>query len=824
MAFHVHPQRIVVECNEDGFTPENLKAICSVGQSSKTGGQGYIGEKGIGFKSVFMVAWKVLIQSGGFSFCFKHNKEGSGLGMITSVWEDTDAVLDGPLTRMTLFLHETGSEEHDTQKETTLQQFRELQATFLLFMKNLQIIKVSMFEGNQVSSTTFSLHRQTPTQVTLERETTENGTTQQHAQHYNLFKFTTSTLPQSETRTYTPEEINNKTYAMADIVLGFPINADSTAMVETQDVFAFLPIRNMGFPVELLFPFEYRQMLIYIQFLIHSDFVTDANRQDIVRNSRRNQSILRRVGNAFARAVSEFCKHPTLRYEWMRYLPNRHSHTQDVVWTTLVEAIHAQLLNTPSLWTRSHQKLRLIKDMRRLPQDELDKNGLPLYPDLDPEEYLAPQYLAKDLDLLADYGLCWMGIDGFLTRVRKDLSQQESSIMMSSGTSNDWHSRVAKILLNAWSLHASTIRDLALIPTRNGSWISSNSISFEPIFYPYVNGYEIPKNISLQLLDIDAQRNCERKHLFDRLGVEEAGLSHIRTMAKFHYWMHDVKPPNSRINLEFFYLTEHLYRGLGYYLYFASIPIHDHLSRKRSQNDTIYFPSDDPYGAQHLFQPMRSGESHIKPDFEVLFLNDHYMSNTPAKPEKETRTWRAWLSEMFCIRDAIPLTRAGQLSEECLYVAKYRPEKFLGFLLKYWKSEGSTITKSQALTRELLDVEVLCKDGTLYPLGETYLYGKGLEYADKFIHEGEFFPWLRQEASSSDAPKLPDLEVLTSALNFGYPKSELEFYLTILQFIKEENQNAMELTNVSRVYELYSRIKSRCHESGNSSTSRKAIL
>ena len=242
-----------MECNEDGFTPENLKAICSVGQSSKTGGQGYIGEKGIGFKSVFMVAWKVLIQSGDFSFCFKHNKEGSGLGMITPVWEDTDTVLDGPLTRMTLFLHETGSEEHDTQKETTLQQFRELQATFLLFMRNLQIIKVSMYEGNQVSSTTFSLHRQTPTQVTLERETTENGASQQHAQHYNLFKFTTSTLPQSETRTYTPEEINNKTYSMADIVLGFPINADSTAMVETQDVFAFLPIRNMGFPVELRF-------------------------------------------------------------------------------------------------------------------------------------------------------------------------------------------------------------------------------------------------------------------------------------------------------------------------------------------------------------------------------------------------------------------------------------------------------------------------------------------------------------------------------------------------------------------------------------------
>ena len=60
--FHVYPRRIVVDCNEDGFTQENIVAICNVGKSSKTGAQGYIGEKGTGFKSVFMVAWKVHIQ------------------------------------------------------------------------------------------------------------------------------------------------------------------------------------------------------------------------------------------------------------------------------------------------------------------------------------------------------------------------------------------------------------------------------------------------------------------------------------------------------------------------------------------------------------------------------------------------------------------------------------------------------------------------------------------------------------------------------------------------------------------------------------------
>ena len=89
VSFQVYPRRIVLECNEDGFIKENLEAICNIGKSSKTGAQGYIGEKGIGFKSVFMVAWKAHIQSGDFSFSFQHKKGGSGMGMISPIWEDT---------------------------------------------------------------------------------------------------------------------------------------------------------------------------------------------------------------------------------------------------------------------------------------------------------------------------------------------------------------------------------------------------------------------------------------------------------------------------------------------------------------------------------------------------------------------------------------------------------------------------------------------------------------------------------------------------------------------------------------------------------------
>ncbi len=42
-----------VRNNEQGFTEANVRALCAINNSTKKGIQGYIGQKGIGFKSVF---------------------------------------------------------------------------------------------------------------------------------------------------------------------------------------------------------------------------------------------------------------------------------------------------------------------------------------------------------------------------------------------------------------------------------------------------------------------------------------------------------------------------------------------------------------------------------------------------------------------------------------------------------------------------------------------------------------------------------------------------------------------------------------------------
>ena len=72
-----------------GFTNVNVKALCDVGKSTKQHKVGYIGQKGIGFKSVFKVTDAAEIHSKGFHISFDLVQH-QALGYILPTWiEDT---------------------------------------------------------------------------------------------------------------------------------------------------------------------------------------------------------------------------------------------------------------------------------------------------------------------------------------------------------------------------------------------------------------------------------------------------------------------------------------------------------------------------------------------------------------------------------------------------------------------------------------------------------------------------------------------------------------------------------------------------------------
>lgn len=76
VCFEYSSGKIILKYNEKGFTPGNVFAITGIAERFKnmSADKVEIGEKGIGFKSVFGVADSVLIQSGYFSFELRNDQ------------------------------------------------------------------------------------------------------------------------------------------------------------------------------------------------------------------------------------------------------------------------------------------------------------------------------------------------------------------------------------------------------------------------------------------------------------------------------------------------------------------------------------------------------------------------------------------------------------------------------------------------------------------------------------------------------------------------------------------------------------------------------
>ncbi|KAH7173247.1 uncharacterized protein B0J16DRAFT_405610 [Fusarium flagelliforme] len=252
ISFKIHPKQIVVECNEDGFTRPDLKAICSVGDSTKSALHGYIGAKGIGFKSVFIAASRVHIQSGKFSFEFRHKKTDPGLGMVRPIWVTPDDQIPSPLTRTILYLHDQDDEDDvEHLKAIISMQFDDLQETCLLFLRKLQQISVAFYddEGNLERSKQFRKQQIDDHRVSLETITVASGKEIIKRQIYHIAKQYATGLAPSDNREPPKNEEERRMSTTADVVLAFPLTSDYEPQIsrKKQELFAFLPLRTSDY-------------------------------------------------------------------------------------------------------------------------------------------------------------------------------------------------------------------------------------------------------------------------------------------------------------------------------------------------------------------------------------------------------------------------------------------------------------------------------------------------------------------------------------------------------------------------------------------------
>ena len=135
---------LVVLNNEVGFQLEHVRSLSSVGQSTKKDkSQGYIGEKGIGFKSVFRVTDSPHIFSNGFQFRFQIPTESQGFGYILPHWvEDVPPVVTEGFTAILLPLQ-------PGKGDLIARQLSKIAPETILFLRKLKRLAVG--DGRSIS-------------------------------------------------------------------------------------------------------------------------------------------------------------------------------------------------------------------------------------------------------------------------------------------------------------------------------------------------------------------------------------------------------------------------------------------------------------------------------------------------------------------------------------------------------------------------------------------------------------------------------------------------------------------------------------------------
>ncbi|EFW99767.1 hypothetical protein CMQ_85 [Grosmannia clavigera kw1407] len=703
VSFRVHSDRVVIECNEDGFNSANLKAICSIGQSSKMGAQGYIGEKGIGFKSVFMAASKVHIQSGAFSFSFTHRPGDSGMGMISPVWEEPGEELQPHLTRITLFLHGGGDgEKHAQIQDAIATQFQELQETFLLFMRNLRSIRVAFFDdgGAKTESCTYLIKRPQTDMAILKRTWATHGskeTSEEISKHFYVVTHQATDLTMNENRTYSEAEKASGAYTTSQVVLAFPLSAESTPILEEQDLFVFLPVRKYGF-----------------NFIIQADFVTDANRQDIVTDSVRNARLMNSVAEGFCKAMLRVSKQDSLRYKWMHYLPRKQTQRTGL-WEHLVKCIDTCLAATPVLYDRKGSG-RLIKHLIRVKDHALDENGELLFDDGHPSKVVSRDYAEDDLDILTEYGLSYASFSTILGWIKADLAKPlGQSRMKSSTTSTSWHTRAAILLRRPFEENmkklSQEVKKLPLLPLEGGDWVRPSNA----VFFADVNRMAIPPDIGLSLISSQIT-NPTRLLLFKDLGTQEASVSLVREKIISSYGSSNAQPLSlaaSQKHLKFLYLTDHLKTDRNTSL--LGLRIYDNrgiVRRLFDKNNPIYLVNTDPYGPWEVLRPTEKGPNmgDGAPGLEVFFANEAYLKEEAVQSESDV-TWATWFRDRLEVN--IHIILGGKIAE---YVQQHRPDKFVGALRVFHDKNGKLSRGyiDWAVGSELLYKPFMSDDTSLY--------------------------------------------------------------------------------------------------------------
>ncbi|KZV89123.1 hypothetical protein EXIGLDRAFT_797156 [Exidia glandulosa HHB12029] len=730
-----------IQCNEVGFAEDNVRAFCAIGKSTKKGRSGYIGEKGIGAKSMFKVANQIHVHSRNFHFMLDSREE---LGMISPKWDTSDS-FHTDWTTMRLDFSD------DDQVTTVRKQVQLVQDSILLFMRQLASLHID--DGISLCTITREIAGDILT-IRIQKPRTT------YLRYLRI----------AETVAAYAEEKKREGATTTELILAFPLNADLEPLRTSQMAYAFLPMRNFGF-----------------NFIIQGDFLTAANREDILTELAWNTTIRNSISRVFLAAFDKFCGYPKLRFTWPRFVP-RASDVPSAFFRTVVDDIRSVLSNKDVIICRDANLRRM--SCVKLPA-EYSLGGEPLVPERQvPFYYVSRDYPADVVTLLRDIGVQDMTIADFLTALSA-MSRPFHS------RSHAWVEQASLLLYNngfswqRWSQqyqpNDGRIRALCIAPLLDGRWLPCTAS--DTLFFASDQS-SFPQNLDINIVRVADKARYHRK-LLERLGVRDITPSEVvrKIIAKHR---------SSSSELDRATLLRH---ALYVFKHRASLP-------SDLASDLQHLRLSDTYGRAALGSELyMDGREYAVPLSSVLGSYARFLHNSFLAPLDsevgylEKAEWQTFL-QTRCGVATIPRVVDGHLDTPLRSVIEEwrtsNPAGLLDALKQYWPTISAQLSSSQRAT--VLDYlggrAIKCSNGNIVPMRSTYLLSNELR---PFVTTAMPLLPISAHTGAADWEFLRDFGVSTSV--------DAAFFLKRLSTLAQSSD-----VEASAVAELYEHIAARFHE------------
>ncbi|KAF2852960.1 hypothetical protein T440DRAFT_466522 [Plenodomus tracheiphilus IPT5] len=680
---YTHSNRTLrIDCNEIGFSKANVEAICKIGRSTKAkvaDSRRYIGEKGIGFKSVFKVANVVYVQSGYYSFKFdKHAR----LGMIAPVWTDFPETTRSGNTSILLQL------SADNYPEELEYELKSLDPRLLLFLRKLKQLEVMGF--NKLGDVTTSTLRRRDVAASTD------GAKMVHLHHdaalsrFKVIEHVVKNMPQE------PKRVG---CTSSEVLLAFAVGPEGEPWIAPQKVYAFLPVRDYGF-----------------KFLIQADFLLIASREDINVSSAWNRYLLAAIPEAFLKAVHTFNK-GELRYQWTRYLPDHRPHSGffEQLMANIVRTLsQSRVIESWSGVLSTPCTLKYLHGIYRdLAGDPLIQLKQPVTP------YISEKYSAVEVATLERLGVRALSAREFVEDLRLFVQRAPAAFRTMS---HIWHSSLASALL--WAMEQDSdvyteLKVLPIIPLKNGHWVAS--ASQQTYFASLIEDMKIPHGTLIGEIDPSAAVQLSRRNFYHRLGSMPYSRTLICETIVREQQAADFDPKTIRTNdhiARAVFLFESGWRNQSSHDFWVATE--DGSARRGSET---YTQSTKPLSAKIL---LTGGFTAFN------FLHRGYTR----APATILGDWTRWLTENLGLAEfprlVITLSPKLVLATDFRVLRKENPILLLLVLRDHWDqysrlflSSGLSVFEDEdakvCLRATLAAVEVPCVGGDQHPLGLTTL-------------------------------------------------------------------------------------------------------